>query len=847
VDEQERLTRLSVYLEDLKKSGRKVPSRKCVAQPHLKVISAGANIPYRDILTPPCRRRIDLAVQEIGLDKKHISEKDKRFIFERNCKLIYSYLESLEARGQKLPEDPEHPGEVLFVQAEVESGVSCDALVFKGRRTDESYTVHLREIVNCAAPRVGLEVRILPQFLKHKATPITYEVLLEKGTFERIRELRDKRGLRPQLYNTRYALNQFLKAMKLERSGVVAGEFTLDFNDNVERIISELQNSNSRKKFQTEIRWWQNFYKRLLKEQSLPGQFHEAINHLVETSGLSLATCAKLIGVARGSLRKWCIGEHTPNYYSLAAVSRAESVFKLPTGSLTNKISQPAPYGRFKFSQLPAFLQNDPNVAHMVREYLPDDFCELPTKRQREIVNSIHSDIVGDNNPFMQRQVVLVKLQYKLKEWPEQLEQEFDDLAVFKTSERPPIGMQRNGTWKPATKELMRSHLAYFFGAICLPPDADDIRLRGLGVPQDHLTLGLFICPKLVDWYLRFRCENRSSYTDHATSLASTFKSMVRAKTGWVRQHPELASRLRPISWNATELLPPGLIAEACADWEQACEKAIPYYDNLIKEMSRLAGVSRNPFGPIDGIIKMDDPMGSFGYLMEAMRKDKPNRNTGEIYYHVSIRNRVLVGLLAVTGLRRQTLTKLNYTGGKSGNLYLQDGTWVLSVPRSYFKDHNSPYFGPKRAQLDYYMELPNPYGLAELLTEYVTVSRPYLLNKYHPDSEESPLLVSSYQSKGARMTPANVSHTYLRLTNRYLAEKKYRGTGISGVKKHGPHAARHIRGTAAVKKTGSLEVAADANHHSVEAARSHYALFLPKDRNRRVNEALFGSQDGNS
>jgi hypothetical protein len=96
-------------------------------------------------------------------------------------------------------------------------------------------------------------------------------------------------------------------------------------------------------------------------------------------------------------------------------------------------------------------------------------------------------------------------------------------------------------------------------------------------------------------------------------------------------------------------------------------------------------------------------------------------------------------------------------------------------------------------------------------------------------------------------MTPANVSHTYLRLTNRYLAEKKYRGTGISGVKKHGPHAARHIRGTAAVKKTGSLEVAADANHHSVEAARSHYALFLPKDRNRRVNEALFGSQDGNS
>lgn len=70
--------------------------------------------------------------------------------------------------------------------------------------------------------------------------------------------------------------------------------------------------------------------------------------------------------------------------------------------------------------------------------------------------------------------------------------------------------------------------------------------------------------------------------------------------------------------------------------------------------------------------------------------------------------------------------------------------------------------------------------------------------------------------------------------------ENRWRGTGIPGVRPHAPHSVRHIRGTEAVKRTGSFQVAADANHNSEEMARKHYARFLPADRNRRVNEVLF-------
>ena len=138
-------------------------------------------------------------------------------------------------------------------------------------------------------------------------------------------------------------------------------------------------------------------------------------------------------------------------------------------------------------------------------------------------------------------------------------------------------------------------------------------------------------------------------------------------------------------------------------------------------------------------------------------------------------------------------------------------------------------------------MALPNVLGLNEIFDEYLSVSRPWLLNNYHPESKEKPLFVIYGRRRSIRMSPKRVTAIYLNATADHLVENQWRGTGVPGVRRHGPHSARHIRGTTVVKKTGSFQAAGDANHNSEITARKHYARFKTKDRNKRVNDVLFG------
>jgi hypothetical protein len=230
------------------------------------------------------------------------------------------------------------------------------------------------------------------------------------------------------------------------------------------------------------------------------------------------------------------------------------------------------------------------------------------------------------------------------------------------------------------------------------------------------------------------------------------------------------------------------------------------------------------------------------------MRDNLPNPKTSPVYYHTTIRDCALVLLIATTGFRRNTVVQLNYTGDETGHLFLQDGRYVASVPRKLFKVEDSPFFGPKRAQKDYWNELPDVFGLKEIFEEYLSVSRPFLMKRYHKECHENPLFVTSSgigalsrDAASARLKSGRVSAIYRKVVERYLVENKWRGTGIARVRIHGPHAVRHIRGTKVIKETGSFQLAGDANHHSERAAREFYARWLPQDRTKKANEVLFG------
>lgn len=496
------------------------------------------------------------------------------------------------------------------------------------------------------------------------------------------------------------------------------------------------------------------------------------------------------------------------------------------------------------FSQLPEFLRQDERLAYQVREHLPDNFLGLPPERQHEIWESIRNTILKNNAPYNIKLVELRKLPYGLKEWPAAVAAEFEELASFKTADMPPLGMSRNGKWKLPSMKMARGEFAYFFGALRLPADAADLRVRGLGVPDNHLTLALVACPLVVDWFIRFRFGVRTQYTDYTIKMLKGFMSLLREETGWLRQMPQLAKRLRPIRSDGTPLLSRETIRRARSDWDGVCEEAFKHYRRMCRgEIKRLVDVARDPFLPIDGIVKMDDPTEAFDALLLGMRDELPSPKTQPVRYHAAIRDLAIVAFIAITGFRRNTVVQLDYVGDESGHLMLGNDCVLLDVPRHLFKDPNSPFFGPKNGQEDYSNEAPNVFGLVDIFKEYLTVSRPFLLNTFHPGCGEQPLFVASVKGGSARISPEQVSSMYHRMTARYLAENKWRGTGIKGARASRPHSARHIRGTAAVKETGSFQIAGDANQHSAKTAEKYYARFATKERNQRVNKVLFGKK----
>lgn len=834
---------LDAYLAGLEKDGLKVPSQSDRRQPNFRRISTNSGIDYKSLTTAAGKKRINLAVKRIGLDTTPDSAKTRQLKYEENLRHIGVYLQWLQTHGHKLPQDPIRSGQVFFAQVEVEAGLQRNTLIVKRGGSDTSHRSKLRELIVSAVPRLGIETRVLPQAMRQEEDVITYELLLKRGTEQRRRELEKRASAYQQLCNTRSALRQFCKALDLDFDGRVGPEFVIDFPSKVERVLDTHKALSSRKKFKTEIWWWFNFYQKMVKEASLPGDFQQAFVRLVDKSGLNFSVLRKLIGASIQSVIEWYKGGKTPRAKSLEAIAKMESLCKLQAGTLVNKI--PARYQRrVPVSQLPESLRRNVSLARKVCPHLPDDFLGLPLERQELIFDSISNEVIRRSDSYTKKASELRTMQYRLIEWPATPKQEFEELAAFKTAERPPLGMMREGRWRPVSKEIMQMQFGFFFGALSLPSDAEDISLRGLGLPGSQLTLALAVCPLLFDWYARFKCERRGGSASMAVMLLRNCIPLLKEKTGWLWQKPELAARLRPISDGPIKLISEELVARALADWHGVCHEAIEHYRQLLIELEPLARQTRDPFLPIEGIISTDKPLEVFSFLSSEMRRTMPNRNTQPVYYHTAVRNCALVLLIAVTGLRRNTVAQLNYTGDCSGHLTLRGKRFELNIPRQLFKEEDSPFFGPKNAQQDYSMKLPDVYGFNEIMSKYLEESRPFLLNKYFPDSEESPLFVSSKGSKRLRISPVQVSNVYREATVNHLVENKWRGTGIPNVMSHGPHSARHLRGTHAVIQTGSFQIAADANHQSERAARKSYARYATRNRNRRVNKELFDIDD---
>lgn len=217
--------------------------------------------------------------------------------------------------------------------------------------------------------------------------------------------------------------------------------------------------------------------------------------------------------------------------------------------------------------------------------HLPVDFDQRPLREREEILEWVRRVVISGSTEYRRFQAAAMKQRYAVRfpglpgastrprglnrsyrddngavsdpdlaaatiDAPPQLSQEMADLVRFKTSVLTAFGYQRNGVWGDETASQKVEHLGLMFGALAAAPNG---AVHGFGLPLESLTFGLLVFPIVWDWYIQWRERRRGFYTAWEVDMLRTAVAVTNADTGWLRQSPQLAERIKPIPNLITE------------------------------------------------------------------------------------------------------------------------------------------------------------------------------------------------------------------------------------------------------------------------------------------------------
>ena len=565
------------------------------------------------------------------------------------------------------------------------------------------------------------------------------------------------------------------------------------------------------------------------------------------------------------TLRMWRIGSKAPSDApSLRVLEQIEARYGLPPGYFRAKLP---PTGRaIKSHRLPGLTVAE---RRRLTWHLPDDFDCLPYAKREEILDWVRTVVVSGSTEYRRYQAAAMRQRFAVRfsgfcgdlpkevdDEPEDganlhepdaeltagtvpatpaLEREMAGLLAFKTAALTSRGLQRSGVWGSETASQKVEHLGLMFGALAAAPSGE---VAGAGVPLNRLTFGLLAFPAVWDWYLQWRETRRGFYTQWEGEMLLLGAALTRRETGWIRQTPNLAQRLKPI---------PGFVSQAeidlaRAEWDVVCDEIHRHVLHRAKEVARISRVHRDPFEPILAILEADSPLAAYRQITEEIQRRAPNTRRYPVPAAEACRAFLMLRFGLHLGVRQKNLRQLLVCqrGGtpsserrletlKCGELRWNDreGGWEAFIPAAAFKNAGSSYFGRQPFRL----VLPDLGGLYDQIDAYLRTHRPRLLGRA-PDPGTFFVKTMKITSKSAAYDQ-NTFYEAWRLTiQRYGIFNPYTGRGaIEGLLPHGPHNVRDVLATHILKKTGSYEQASYAIQDTAETVAKHYGRFLPKDK----------------
>ncbi|EPR15849.1 hypothetical protein M527_23535 [Sphingobium indicum IP26] len=498
--------------------------------------------------------------------------------------------------------------------------------------------------------------------------------------------------------------------------------------------------------------------------------------------------------------------------------------------------------------------------------HLPDDFNFRPLKEQKEILDWVQNVVISGATEYRRFQAQAMKLRYAIRfpsltgkqmrasvpsdenddlddqadhigvvDAPPRLVSELTELIRFKTATLTDIGFQRIGVWNEETTAQKIEHFGLMFGALAASPSG---AVHGHGVPLKEISFAMLIFPRVWDWYVQWRERRRGFFTRWECDMLRNAMALVRSETGWLRQHPELASRLVPVEG----LISAEEVAAVRADWQSACDFLHAHAGARVKEVERVARIHRDPFEPILPILEASSPVAEYLKVADEILKLRPDARRFPRAAAEVARSYLLIRLGLHLGLRQKNLRQLmvcprghlprserQLEAQKRGEIRWseRDHGWEVFVPAVAFKNSHSSFFAGKPFRL----VLPDLGGLYDHISAYIERHRLSLLN-----GAEDP---GTFFVKTVKRTSRDASYNqntfyeaWRLVIQRYGVFNPYTGRGaIKGLLPHGPHNVRDVLATHILKHTGSYEQASYAIQDTPEMVAKHYGRFLPQDK----------------
>lgn len=615
--------------------------------------------------------------------------------------------------------------------------------------------------------------------------------------------------------------------------------------------------------------------KRALKKRTL-NRFAVTLDTLMAVNDCSDTTLLRAIGKrgnknALRAIQNWRSGRTQPRTSkSLGMLERIEEKFDLSRGRLVN-------ISGVRGSVFHQAIKKLSQPKHqMVWWHTPDDFDLRPETERQEIMAWISANILPCSTAFGKYQSKITRAKFAIvfpslprsvggRDWmgrrlrrsdliekfkvhgtipaPPRLAREVSQIISFHTALLPPKGFRRRRRWTHATARTTVARFGLILGALAAPPDR---HVKGLGVPVSHLTVGLFVFPEIWEWYLHWYEKRRGFFSNSEKSVMYDVKLLTRKPTGWIRQHPRLARRLKPIKGVVSQKD----INRAKANWSDACDKAFEYAAARQAELNGIIRMHRDPFAPILPVLTHESPLGEYKKIGDELLRHMPDEQLRPMAASTAVRNYLMFRFALHLGLRQRNLRELLVCppGQKAKDTSaledLQRGelrwnaigrVWEVFVPAVAIKNGSAAFFRGRPFQAT----LPNLENLYRWIKCYLERHRVRLL---HGCPDPGTFFVRSMREVDCdpELTITSYYGVWKLLIQRYGIYNPYTKRGvIKGLLPHGPHAVRDILATHLLKTTGSYELASFSIQDSMESVMKHYARFMPHEKIARAAEEL--------